>query len=339
MDEYIYGVARIRALESTLLTDEDIDDLVSAKDESSALQMLKDKGWGTNDSKETLSDIIKIEQDKTREVIDEIIDDEDDKEILMVEDEYHNLKTAIKKICTDASVANKYVYVALNPKEVKDENDEHIKVIGNITIGELEDIIRNSEYDKLPKAMIEPAREAAEALIKSGDGQLCDVIIDKALLKKLVKIGQASDNSLIRDYADIKVGMANIKIAIRSALAGKDADFVYKATFPCNYVNVNELEAAVEDGIDAVMDYLKEIGHADLAEAATKSKSYFECVCDNKIIERIKSQKYETFTIGPILAYALARANEIKTVKIILSGKQNGFDEDFIKERVRMMYA
>ena len=30
---------------------------------------------------------------------------------------------------------------------------------------------------------------------------------------------------------------------------------------------------------------------------------------------------------------------EIKTVKIILSGKINGFDNEFIKERVRVMYA
>ena len=35
----------------------------------------------------------------------------------------------------------------------------------------------------------------------------------------------------------------------------------------------------------------------------------------------------------------IARENEIKTVKIILSGKINGFDNEFIKERVRVMYA
>ena len=34
-----------------------------------------------------------------------------------------------------------------------------------------------------------------------------------------------------------------------------------------------------------------------------------------------------------------SRENEIKTVKIIMSGKLNGFDNDFIKERVREMYA
>ena len=35
----------------------------------------------------------------------------------------------------------------------------------------------------------------------------------------------------------------------------------------------------------------------------------------------------------------LARENEIKTVRIILSGKQNGFPDSAIRERVREMYV
>ena len=81
MDEYIYGVARIRALESTLLTDEDVKSLAEAKDYDSALQMLKDKGWGSNTPNESLNDIIEIEKNKTREVIDDIIKDKDDKKV------------------------------------------------------------------------------------------------------------------------------------------------------------------------------------------------------------------------------------------------------------------
>ena len=336
MDDYIYGVARIRALESNLLTDDDIEALVEAKDYDSALQMLKDKGWGNGQPNETLGDIVKIEKNKTRQILDEIVKNPADREILTVEDEYHNLKAAIKKVVTNATVLNRRVYVGL---ENGDMTDGNIKVIGNLTINELEDIIINSEYGKLPEEMQKPARKAAETLIKSGDGQLCDIIIDKALLKKYSEIAESSDNKLISEYADIKVGMADIKIAIRSALAGKDADFTYKAMFPCKYINVVELEKAIENGIDEVYEYLKSIGHEDLVDAAKESKSYFERVCDNKIIEKIKLAKYETFTIEPILAYSLARDNEIKTVKIVLSGKQNGFDNDFIKERARIMYA
>ena len=49
------------------------------------------------------------------------------------------------------------------------------------------------------------------------------------------------------------------------------------------------------------------------------------------------TQKQEI--IDSVNAEAKARENEIKTVKIIMSGKLNGFDNDFIKERVREMYA
>ena len=322
VDEYIYGVARIRALESSLLSDDDINQLLETSDYESGIQFLRDKGWGNGQLEETLEDIIKIEKDKTKTIIKEIVKDEKDLDILTVDDRYHNLKAAIKKVCTNAKVDNDSIFVN-----------------GKYSPEELEDIIKKSEYGRLPSDMVDVARLATETLIKSTDGQLCDVIIDKALLEKIKAIGQSSSNSLVRDYADVKVGMADIKIALRAALSGKDQSFVKNAMVPCSYVNVTELESAVVSGVDAVCDYIASIGLDNLAVAVKKSKSYFECVCDNIIIDKIKTQKYESFSVGPILAYSLARGNEIKTVKIILSGKLNGFDNDFIKERVRIMYA
>ena len=50
-------------------------------------------------------------------------------------------------------------------------------------------------------------------------------------------------------------------------------------------------------------------------------------------------QKYESFSVGPLLAYLLARQNEIKTVRIILTGKQNEFPDEAIRERIREMYV
>ena len=70
-----------------------------------------------------------------------------------------------------------------------------------------------------------------------------------------------------------------------------------------------------------------------------ESASAFERWCDNRIIETISPQKYNAFTIGPIIAYVIARQNEIKTVRIILSGKQNDLPEESIRERVREMYV
>ena len=50
-------------------------------------------------------------------------------------------------------------------------------------------------------------------------------------------------------------------------------------------------------------------------------------------------EKYNSFSAGPILAYFLARENEIKTVRIILTGKLNNLSDDYIRERLRKMYV
>jgi V/A-type H+-transporting ATPase subunit C len=57
------------------------------------------------------------------------------------------------------------------------------------------------------------------------------------------------------------------------------------------------------------------------------------------MIQHMKPQKYESFTIGPLAAYILARQNEIKCVRMVLSGKLNGLPEQMIRERLREMYV
>ena len=65
----------------------------------------------------------------------------------------------------------------------------------------------------------------------------------------------------------------------------------------------------------------------------------FEKWCDDQIIEKIKPELYHAFTIGPLAAYVLGRENEIKTVRIIISGKLNDLPEKAVSERIREMYA
>ena len=47
----------------------------------------------------------------------------------------------------------------------------------------LEDCSRSKDFSRLPKIMSEAAKEAYEALLHTRDGQLCDIIIDKAQLE------------------------------------------------------------------------------------------------------------------------------------------------------------
>ena len=77
----------------------------------------------------------------------------------------------------------------------------------------------------------------------------------------------------------------------------------------------------------------------DAVEEVKKSPAAFERWGDNLVIRRMKPQLYNAFGLGPIAAYILARENEIKSVRIILLAKENGFPEDVIRERVRETYV
>ena len=139
--------------------------------------------------------------------------------------------------------------------------------------------------------------------------------------------------------AETVVAVANIKIAVRSVKTEKGLDFMRRAMEECQTLNVERLMRAALSGMPDVIKYLEETPYSGGATALSDSSSAFERWCDNRIIQTIRPQKYNSFTIGPLVAYVLARQNEIKTVRIILTGKLNHLPDDAIRERVREMYV
>ncbi|NCB92202.1 MAG: V-type ATP synthase subunit C [Clostridia bacterium] len=319
--KYTYAVARIRALELALFSASSIEQLVACKDYKQCLQFLTEKGWGGADTPLDGDAILTRESQKTWEMIRELHVDMDAFDVLSYQKLFHNLKAAVKEICT--SEVNAHIFF---------EDCE----IGS---KEMLRIISQRDYQALPVYMQEAAKEAYETLLRTRDGQLCDVIVDKAALEAISAAGKSSKVEIIKNYAESTVAIADIKIAYRCAKTGKSMDFMRRSLAKCGTLNLELLMKAATSGVDAVSDYLSQAGYQEAAEAMKESNSAFERWCDNKMVQTIQPQKYNPFTIGPLIAYVLARENEIKTVRIILTCKQNGLSDDSIRERVREMYV
>lgn len=201
------------------------------------------------------------------------------------------------------------------------------------------EIIREKDFGRLPANMSQAAAQAYDTLLHTGDGQLCDILIDRAALDAIYRAGLEAEDEIIRDYAGSVVAVADIKIAVRAQKTAKTMEFMKQAMAECGSISVEQLAKAALAGPEAIRDYLLGTEYAGGAEALAQSMSAFERWCDNRIIQTISPQKYKAFTIGPVVAYVLARQNEIKTVRIILSGKRSGLGDDAIRERVREMYV
>ena len=184
-----------------------------------------------------------------------------------------------------------------------------------------------------------PTEEGYNALARTHDGQLCDIIIDRAALEAIYKAGKDSENELIRKYAEMTVVAADVKIAVRCHHTGKPLEFIRRALCPCDSLDVTRLARAAMEGVDSIGNCLSSTEFAAGAPILEQSSAAFERYCDNAIIEMIQSQQYVAHGVGPLAAYILGRENEIKTVRIILSGKLNGLPDSVVRERVRDMYV
>ena len=74
-DKYIYAVARIRALEMTLMSQAVIEQLVATDSYKKAVQFIIEKGWGDSDiASMDENDILRAETDKTWAAVAEMVE-------------------------------------------------------------------------------------------------------------------------------------------------------------------------------------------------------------------------------------------------------------------------
>ena len=319
--DYIYAVARIRAKELLCFGSPAMEQLMACKTYEECLRMLNEKGWGNGSAGQTPESLLDVERNKTWEQLRELVEDMSVFDVFLYANDYHNLKAAIKENYAPSHGADIYSSNGtIDPAVFRQAADEH-------------------DFSVLPAGMRDAAEEAMSVLRETGDGQLCDIIIDKAALNAILQAGKASGDPLLAFYAEHTVATANIKTAVRCQKTGKSLDFIRRALAECDTLDVSLLTQASVESFDAIIAYLNTTEYSGAAEALTQSASAFERWCDNRLIEKIRPQKYEPSTIGPLAAWLLARENEIKTVRILLSGKRNGLSDDAIRERLREMYV
>lgn len=323
--QYYYAVARIRSKELSLLSASFLEQLLGAKTLSESLRLLHDKGWsspadGTSES-DTVEKMLQAEKKKTWDLIAELVDDISVFNVLLLGNDYHNLKAAVKEALTSETHRNIY----------SDEGTINAEIIAKA--------VRTRDFSLLPENMRDIAEEALETLLHTHDGQLCDIMIDQAALTAIHEAGKKSGSDILALYGELMVVAADIKIAVRSAKTGKDIRFLQRSLAPCDTLDVGLLAQAAVEGTEAICNYISATGYADAVAELKSSPSAFERWCDNLIIRNIRPELYHPYTVGPLAAYIIARENEIKTVRIVLSGKINELPEQSVRERVREMYV
>ena len=120
--KYTYAVARIRALETSLLTNAVIEQLLACPTAEQALQLLIEKGWGDGAAGNDMDAVLNREEEKTWQVIRDVAPDMSVFDVLSYPKLYHNLKAAVKEVCTEVRNPHIFLRRLLHPRGGDAEN-------------------------------------------------------------------------------------------------------------------------------------------------------------------------------------------------------------------------
>ena len=324
-EEYIYQSVSVHLRERDMLDEKDFESLAAAPDIQGVYSILSDRGWAAAGLSVSAADADRLlieQENKVWELVESLLGDLTPLNALRRGNDYHNLKAAVKLAYSDDGTDPERCFVkgVMDPAEILEAAMAH-------------------DFSALPPDMAEAGKNAYETLAHTGNGQLSDMIIDNAALAAIYRAGSETKSCLLKEYVGLVVDSANIKAAARCCYMRKQRDFAELAIAPAGTLDTESLVKAVAEGPESLYEFLSYTSYSDAVSELKQGVAAFERWCENRIIETIRPQRNEFYTIDPMAAYILACMAEIRMVKLILSAKLNALNMSVISERLSETYV
>lgn len=297
---YAYTSARVRALENSLPSSEILRQLAEAEGIRECIGILNGSGFEGAD----VNEIIRRMKEKRERLINELIDDKSEIEVIFYQKSFHNLKAAIKKLYS---------------KRKSDMFYDDAPIKGE----EITEALQNGNELSLPEYMSGAAAEAYRALMRTGDGRLSDMIVDRACLEAMAAFAKKTKHEILKRYVNETIAAADIRLLLR---AGNNRELMDYAV-SCNYFSKNALIKAAEEG--TVEEFLKSVGF-DGVTAET-----VDVYSEKRIAQILAGKKYDIFSPAPAINFILEFERAAGLIRYILICRENGIDREKILERVR----
>ncbi len=187
-----------------------------------------------------------------------------------------------------------------------------------------------------------------------------ELILDKRLyplielkdLKEIASLRGYFKNSFFGDYLNYFIDMHNLKSFLRLLLCREPPEKLQELITVEGFLKKKDLSLLYQKEIALLLRYLEHLPKWEtnfnyalyLAEAIQKtiqeaSFIYLEKAIADFLIEGLRPARYLTCGPEPILAYYLARVNEISLVRLIILGKLYGLSSEVISLRLNKVYV
>ena len=320
--EYLYASARIRALETQLLTTQQRGRLLSAPSVQALLDELSAKDTDRTRSDKDRGEALLRERLRTAfAVVAESVPDPALMRFLQYPYDCHNLKVLEK--CRQKGA---------------DPTDLLID-LGSVPVNTLLTVSENELFSLLPTHLAAAVPESREAYAKTADPQEIDFILDRAAFADMAEA--AAPYPLAKEWVTAKIDLSNLLFCLR-LLRMQSGDLgrsvLTRAALPAGTISTEFLLECYDGGEATFMDKAERSPYAGVF-GKNASLAETEKAIDNRLMDMVRKTRAIPFGAEIPVAFLLTAEADCKNLRILLASKKAGLDLDTIQSRMRDCYV
>lgn len=324
--DFIFSVARIRALESRLLNAGQVERMASAPTAREAFKIFNDLDWATvlgeADKPEEFQEVLDAGLLETKDLINSAVDYENDFDFLWFLFDLHNAKLLTKALVRDETV-----------ESVR----EFLSVLGSVSRGTMERIVFEKEA-VMGLEWLLPLIAAIKAdFSKNGDPEAVEIALEKAFLERIMPLVKSSGSHLIKSFFGRLVDIKNILAFLRRGGTGEQETPALAFFLPGGKVPLTLFaEAKTPENLAARLpsDPFGNLGvilRTHLENGRVKSWLNLEKDLDEFLFETLKPSKMEAEGPEAVFAFFWQKQRNAEIVRAIMVGKLNELPEKEIR--------
>ena len=324
--DYLAISARIKAMETGLLTRERMEQVLDARTDEEAVKLLQECGYPELDARnpEAMDAALSAAREAT---LSDVLDGAPDPryiDIFKLKYDYHNIKAVLKAAAMNVSP------------------DSMLMDMGRVPAAALKEAVLTGRLDELPEGLAAAAAEAKEVLDTTRDPQLSDIALDRRCYQEMARVAEETGSAFLAGYVKIQIDAANLRSLVRTLRMGKGGEFLKTVLLEGGDIGTDAVAAAGNSG--ALQELYGPTALQAAAEAGAEALrggplTAFEKLCDDAVGEYLAGAQFVPFGEAPLLGYLAARETEYTNIRILLMGRGAGLPAEVIRSRLRNGYV
>lgn len=319
--KYVQAVAQVRTIEDRLFSRQFFTELANAKTFKELCEMLAGTDYTVAPvmTEEEIEQLLAGRRLEARKLFAQLVDDEQIAAAVLSRIDYANLRLAIRRLVTDKPIGRDY-----QPQ-------------GLVEPDQFETAFEQEDYSGLPSFLQNCVEQAVVAYYKNKNVRDIDLEIDRAEAEFMCESAQNIGNVFLLELFRMQTDLANIKTMFRQ----KFRNITERDAFlPGGYLEKSRFVQCYDIGFEALAAHFDATPYRHIVESGAaylqKEKSFLklEAASDEHLLGFLKTTRYTSAGLGPIVAYLLLKEHEIRMVRLVTAANKALINTDTVLDRI-----